>query len=62
MRTLTLVVKVEDIEKAGWIWESLQTHTPLQGVRVVCLLEGDFINEPLEWINSTLNQDSPNKP
>ena len=43
MRTLTLLVDIEDIEDSAWLWLSLESGLRFNGVQVFYVGDGDQI-------------------
>lgn len=43
MRTLTIVVNIEDTDRAKWIWNSHLNGTEINGVKVGMIVEGDEV-------------------
>lgn len=48
MRTLTLVIKIDGPNEAGWIWDSCAENKKINGIRVDVIAEGDIVKEALE--------------
>jgi len=62
MRTLTLVIELEELSDASWIWDSHMWNSERNGITVLSISDGNYLDkEELMMSDNVINEVSKNK-